>query len=227
MTGTRRADGPKAAQTTAEPRTSSHTRFKSPVRRASGSYQPPTLPPPPFSSEAQVAGLEWWLDAHMGLAAELLCVEQLLDGVASRPNGGHVDTVKRLVAHVEAVRDALYELYCDAADDRTASIVAKGAPLEQAVRASYSWCAAVVALLAELTGGLRSAGGPDWTAVKTSYRATDGRYPAPAASLREAVASLSLDYASPIEPLRHLPPHVDELFGATATLRETLAKRFG
>jgi hypothetical protein len=226
MTGTRRADGRDVAPTTAEPRTSSHTRFKSPVRRASGTYHPPTLPPPPFSSEAQVAGLEWWLDAHMGLAAELLCVEQVLEGASSRPNG-HVDTVKRLVAHVEAVRDALYELYCDAADDRVASLVAKGAPLEQSVRASYSWCAAVVALLAELTGGLRSAGGPDWTAVKASYRATESRYPAAAASLREAVASLSLDYASPVEPLRHLPQHVDELFGAAATLRETLAKRFG
>jgi len=211
-----------------EVRTSSHVRFKSPAARRDepDSQAPSTLPPPPFESEAQVAELEWWLDAHMALAADVLCIEQLLEATASRANG-HADTVGRVLAHVEAVRDALYELYCDAADERIASLVAPGAALEAHVRASYAWCANVVAALKELTSGLRSPGGPDWAAVKGRYRAAAAAWRDAPPSLREAVASLSLDYGSPVEPLRHLPPHLDELFAAAATLREALDKRFG
>jgi hypothetical protein len=218
-----------------EARTSSHVRFKSPAP-AVDPQKPSTLPPPPFDSEAQVPEIEWWLDAHMGLAADLLCIEQLLEAVGgrsvppSRPGesrgNGHVDTVRHLAAHVEAVRDALYELYCDAADERVASVFASGAPIEQHVRASYSWCASVVALLLGLTNGLRSSEGTDWASVKATYRTTEGRFAPPSESLREAISSLSVDYASPIEPLRNLPQHLDDLFTAAAALRETLAKRF-
>jgi hypothetical protein len=237
MTRNKAVDAQRQVADTTEPRTSSHVRFKSPARREGDLQKPSTLPPPPFDSEAQVPAIEWWLDAHMGLAADLLCIEQLLEAVVPRSlpparpgearGNGHADTVRRLAAHVETTRDALYELYCDAADERVASIFAAGAPLEQHMRASYSWCASVVALLLALTNGLRSPDGPDWTSVKATYRTTAGRYAPPSEPLREAISSLSVDYTSPIEPLRHLPQHLDDLFAAAATLHDTLAKRFG
>ena len=65
------------------PRTTSHTRFKSPTQREdeakAGSGAPSTLPPPPFDSEMAVSALEWWIDAHMALASELLWLQQLPD----------------------------------------------------------------------------------------------------------------------------------------------------
>jgi hypothetical protein len=171
-----------------------------------------------------VVGLEWWLDAHMGLASGLLWVAQLLDTV---PEGdAHADTVRRLAAHTEAVRDALYELYCDAADDRTAPLMGRGTPLEQHVRDSYGWCVRVVGLLATVTNGLRAESRPDWIIAKGEFRASTTHYPAVPTELRDAVRALPIDYSSPIEPLRNLPQDLDKLIAATEELQAMLAKRF-
>src|SRR5580692_1139179 len=125
------------------PRTVSHTRFKSPTQREDestvGSGAPSTLPPPPFENEVAVRALEWWIDAHMALASELLWLQQLPDVPAE--GDLHRQTISTLAARVEAVRDALYELYCDAADDRMAPLLGPEAALERYVRDCYAWCA--------------------------------------------------------------------------------------
>jgi hypothetical protein len=162
----------------------------------------------------------------MSLASDLVWLEQLLE-VGTAGASGHAGTIRRLLAQAEAMRDALYELYCDAADERLASLVMRGAMLEEYVRASYAWCARVVALLASITNGLRVSSGPDWSAVKAGFRTAEERYVAPVDALRDAVRQLPIDYASPVEPLRNLPHDVDALFAASRELHQTMAKRFG
>jgi hypothetical protein len=217
-------------------RTESHTRFKAPLPKRSSSADlvagaPSTLPPPPFESEAAVAALEWWLDAHMALASELLWLEQLLDSVPPTsklgPGGGpHGEAVRHLVASTEGVRDALYELYCDAADDRMASLAGRGGALETYVRGAYAWCTLVVGLLATVINGLRSPAGPDWSTAKRAFRTASERYAGQSEVLRASVRILPVDFSSPIEPLRNLPQDLEHLFEAGAELHAALAKRF-
>jgi hypothetical protein len=226
---THRAKGARHGSVPARPavRTESHTRFKSPNRveaydEISGA--PSTLPPPPFESEAAVVGLEWWLDAHMALASQLLWLEQLLDTVPE--SGAHAETVYRLVQRAEAVRDALYELYCDAADPRMEALVGRGAALERYVRGSYAWCVLVVGLLAMVTNGLRWPAGPDWSAAKRGHRHASEHYRGRDEGLRQAVAALPIELSSPVEPLRNLPQDLERLFSAAAELHGALGSRF-
>lgn len=206
------------------PRKASHTRLLRVDTDASGAGAPSTLPPPPFSSEAAVRALEWWLDAHMALASEMLWLQQLLEAV---PEGdAHADTVRRLAAHTDAVRDALYELYCDAADDRVAPLVGPEGPLEAQVRGSYVWCARVVGLLAMVMSALRMEVAPDWVVVKKEFQQAAALYPTHRSVLRQAVRGLPIDFTSPIEPLRNLPQDLEQLLASTEELHAVLQKRF-
>jgi hypothetical protein len=217
--------GSEASPPPSSARPDSHTRVRSPLQRTqeASAQQPSTLPPPPFESETAVPQLEWWLDAHMALASQLLWLGHLVSPVPS----GHAqaETVKVLVARAEGVRDALYELYCDAADERLAPLVGRGGALEAQVRASYAWCVLVVKLLATVTTDLRSPAGPDWPAVKRSAAQVSRRCPAARQGLREAVRALPIDFSSPIEPLRNLASDVDQLSSSLSVLNEGLSKR--
>jgi hypothetical protein len=159
----------------------------------------------------------------MGLAAELAWLEQLLE---IGEGEAHAATLRTLTEQVEAVRDALYELYCDAADVRVTPLVAAGAGLEQHVRRTYAWCGRVVAMLGALLNGLRSEQGPDLRLAKNGFRSVQGLYPGPSDAVRAAVRSLALDTTNPTEPLRNLPRDVEGLFADTAALESALAKRF-
>jgi hypothetical protein len=191
---------------------------------ASGASGPSTLPPAPFWDETSVAGLEWWLDAHMGLASELLWVGQLLDTLAG-PDA-HAETVRRLLEGADTVRDALYELYCDAADERMALMLGRGAALQRYVRDSYVWCAPVVGLMATVTSGLRAPPGPDWEMAKAEFRASSAPYPVLPPTLRGTLGDLPIDFTSPTEPLRNLPVDLDHLVSAMDDLQATLTPRF-
>jgi len=208
-------------------RTASYTRFKSPMQRLEegpdGGSPPITLPPPPFEHETLVQGLEWWLDAHMGLASGLAWLDQLLDGGAT---GAFAATVRGLAAQAEAVRDALYELYCDAADERLRDWITPGAPFEAQVRGSYAWCASVVTLLGAITNGLRSEGGPDWSAAKALFRDVERKYARPSQALKEALNALQLETNNPTEPLRNLPQDLGRLFMESMALQGALTARF-
>jgi hypothetical protein len=186
---------------------------------------PSTLPPPPFESEVEVPGLEWWLDSHMALAADLHCLAQVLDS-APEPRPSHADAVRQLALACDSVRDALYELYCDAAHPRTADLAGFLAALEPEVRKSYSWCSSVVVLLAQIASQLRSESGPDWSAARAGYRAVAEKRPTSADGPRSVLRALGVDFASPVEPLRNLPANLDHLATATAALDDALSKRF-
>ena len=161
----------------------------------------------------------------MALASELLWLGQLLDSVAeSDPHGA---TVATLAVRVEAVRDALYELYCDAADERMQPHVAPDTSLERHVRDCYAWCGHVAGLLGAVTGGLRQERGPDWAAARAGFRLAASHYAALAACDLSAVRSLAIDFRSPVEPLRNLPADLARLAAAIADLHTALDKRFG
>jgi hypothetical protein len=160
----------------------------------------------------------------MALASQLLWLEQLLDTV---PAGGALaETVRQLVVSTEGMRDALYELYCDAADERMAPMMGRGAALERYVRGSYAWCVLVVGLLAMVTNGLRWPAGPDWSAAKRGYRHAMDHYQPGDDALRAAVAALPIERSSPVEPLRNLGQDLEQLFAAGAELQKALGSRF-
>jgi hypothetical protein len=215
----------------------SHGRLRAFLQRTdaeSGAQGPNTLPPPPFENEASVQGLEWWLDAHMSLASELVWLEQNSDaGVDGPPSSGqregHFEALRSLAEQASDVRDALYELYCDAADPRLSVLLAPdaaGAPLEAYVRTSYDWCGRVVKLLGRITTDLRAPGGPDWNVAKSAFREAARHYPGDGDAARTAVQGLPIDYSIPVEPLRHLPSNLEQLLESAAELQSRLAKRF-
>lgn len=203
---------------------------------APGSQGPSTLPPPPFESEEELKGLEWWLGAHMNLASSLLWLEQHHGEGAEPPSShrteGHLEAMRGMVAHAATVRDALYELYCDAADPRVEKLVSRGGPLEAYVRAAYPWCEGVVALLGRLSADLRAGALPDLTAAKATYQSLAALYPGSLASvgsgdaLVAAVKALGIDFTSPVEPLRGLLHDIQQLLSGIDAFHATLTKRF-
>ncbi len=208
------------------PRLASQTRVRSPVQRE-GASPPSTLPPPPFSHEVGVVGLEWWLEAHMEVVAELAWLDPMLEtGEGDEALATHLSTLRLLAEYAESVRDALYELYCDAADPRLSPLLGPDAPLEQHVRCCYGWCGRVVAMLAGLVQGVRSAAGPDWVLAKKGFRSASLTYVGASPRLRTAVQALAIDAANPTEPLRHVLRDLETLFVATEQLQGTLVKRF-
>lgn len=220
---------------TAPRRPPSQGRLKAFIRRTDeagpAGRGPSTLPPPPFENETAMEGLGAWLDTHMSLASQLLWLEQQVESGDAPPSSGqrdgHLPPIRGFVAGAAAVRDALYELYCDAADPRLAKLVQPGAPLETHVRRTYTWCALVVALLARVTTDLRAPSGPDWELAKTDLRSAERQYPGSGDQVRAAVRALAIDFKSPVEPLRSLPGDLDGLLRAARELQASLATRFG
>jgi hypothetical protein len=162
----------------------------------------------------------------MALAADLHCLAQVLDSVPE-VRLTHADAVRQLSVHCDSMRDALYELYCDAAHPHAAYVVGFLGALEPSVRESYAWCSSVVALLTQIANELRDESGPEWSAAKASYKSVAERRPRTSPEgARSLVCKLGINFESPVEPLRNLPVNLDHLADATAGLDEALAKRF-
>lgn len=141
-----------------------------------------TLPPPPFEREIDVAGLEWWLEAHMSLAGSLLCVEQILEPAS--------DNFERaLAASLERIRDALYELYCDAADPRLHNVATTGGALAEQLRPIYRACEELAALTLDR----------DAAVARERVAGLEG-----ASVTDDWLSALAIDEATPLEPLRRL-----------------------
>lgn len=207
-----------------EPRTASYTRFKPPSQRvdvavgggrsAPQSHAPSTLPPAPFTSEADVPGHEWWLESHMGVAANILCFEQSLD--ADDGNG----KLGTLAAKVGDVRDALYELYCDAADARMESVTVAQGTLAIYISGLYAWCDRVVDALLVQSMDARGA----TLDLAAAYAIHDDHLfdEATRERIRGEVRALGIDFASPVEPLRNLPKDIEQLFLSAIALKDEL-----
>lgn len=162
-----------------------------------------TLPPPPFEKESDVAELEWWLEAHMSLAGGQLCVEQATT---------NDDTFAIAVSHcLEALRDALYEMYCDTADPRMRSLAAEAAPVGRFVRAVYATTEEIVNFML------------DTERERAKAHALGQKLAAlPPLEEQKWVTALSLDAHNPLEPLRNLSNDVGELAAAVERLAAVL-----
>lgn len=213
-------------------RTTSHLRINSPTRRDVvsdpdswlGGMPPSTLPPAPFEREADVSGHEWWLEAHMNAAANVLCLEQHVDTVMDSADVMDIDRVRALIARLGDVRDALYEVYCDAADPRMHGKSTPDGPLTSYITRLYSWCETVGDRLATVTTGMRGSAA-DWSALASvvgegALFAEETRR-----QVRDSVHALDVDFASPFEPLRNLPRDVEQMFLSAVALRDELAAR--
>jgi hypothetical protein len=167
----------------------------------------------------------------MNLASSLLWLEQHYgDGTeppSSRKTDGHFEAMRVMVTEAGAVRDSLYELYCDAPDSRLEPLVSAGGTLEKYVRASYLWCEGIAALLAGLSAELRAGATPSWTAAKAAYREASVIYPGTGDTVLDAVKALGIDFTSPVEPLRGLLNDLEQLLRAMHRMHDGLAKRFG
>jgi hypothetical protein len=177
---------------------------------------PSTLPPPPFASETHVEGLEWWLDSHVEFASGLLCLRQLLESVPEGTDAGR--SVRSMSAVLETIRDALYELYCDAADERLDALLGPGREMDQVVRASYAWCAETLEAMNASAGVLREGTKVDREAISRVFRHVAAR-PLPSIQpLLAAIRTLQIDFSSPVEPLRLLERDIEVLHSSTAEL---------
>ena len=160
----------------------------------------------------------------MELAGNLLCLEQTVDAVR------YTETTRALVVRIQTIaeeaaraRDALYDLYCDAADPRMKRWTAAGTPLATYVEGLYWWCGAVVLAHVALATGLRSE--QRVTAVDALQLREALERAAPlfdefiAETIPESFKSLGIDETSPVEPLRNLYKNLEELFFVAASLR--------
>jgi hypothetical protein len=199
-------------------RIDSHVRFKPPVRRDTpmpGSRAPSTLPPPPFSHEAEVTGVEWWLDAHMGVVSSMSILEQLLDGVK-------LAGASELAADLSELRDALYELYCDAADDRMRAVTTEACPFTKYIKGLYTSADAVLAAFIMVAAAARSKKQIDWAPLEEQVHHLADTSADDA--IRAALAPLQIDAKNPTEPLRNLQKDVASTFAAARTLAERLSR---
>jgi hypothetical protein len=199
----------------------SYARFRPPVARAPRS----TIPPPPLRRDAELAAVEWWLDAHMNVASNLLCLEQAADSIKSKPSAAR-RIVEKSLAPLGEVRDALYELYCDATDARMQPLLDAMGPLPVYVRALYLWYNSVLEALVALATDLQR-GQPDCAYLQaaidrstTSFKASSQGMPERVA---EALDALPIEPTSPVEPLRGLRRHFAQLVFAVRSLADSIA----
>lgn len=164
-----------------------------------------TLPPPPFENETDVAGLEWWLEAHMSLAGGQLCVEQ-----AMMPDDSAGQAIS---ARLEELRDALYEMYCDAADPRMHEVASVDGALGRYVRALYVTTEEVVSFMLDAERAPERA--TELGKAIASLPALDGEW----------LAGLGVDANNPLEPLRHIARDMAALTSAVSQLGLVLGEQ--
>jgi hypothetical protein len=211
-------------------RTTSHTRVRTPMKGDSSAPPPasiidpylesgpPTLPPVPFEREADVSGHEWWLEAHLTLAANVLCVEQLIEIAAGGADALAIERSMALLARLDEVRDALYELYCDTADPRMASQTAAGGVLPGYIARLYSWCDSVADRLVSITTRMKVAEAA-WSQLAPSLTEAESLLDdVTTRAVRTSIESVGVDFTSPVEPLRTLPKDLDAMFASAAAL---------
>jgi hypothetical protein len=181
-----------------------------------GSVTPVTLPPPPFSSEAEVTGSEWWLESHMNLAGNLTLLDQLVESPQATRG------VRAVAKDLSDLRDALYELYCDAADPRMKDWTADGAPFSTYIKGLYAWADGVCDAYSTFVARLKTTG-IDSTSLKLSLnrvaRLVDD---ALVARIEDGLTQLPVDASSPVDPIRSLHKDLEELFSVVRALKARL-----
>ena len=195
------------------------------VRRASDRSLPSTIPPRPLPTEAELAPLEWWLDAHMNVASNLLCLESKTEDVGvlsarrlEQTRGA--ESIAAFLAPLGELRDALYELYCDCGDPRMRALQGADTPLAAYVSGLYALCDEILEALA-VVSGMRG-GPPDLVQVTSdmkircsAFAHASSRLPDEAAA---ALASVAVDATNAVDPLRNVGEHFQDVVRAAGAL---------
>lgn len=195
----------------------SYLRFRMRVESSDGGSVS-TLAPPPFENETDIASLEWWLEAHMSLAGGQLCVEQALAVHATPPDRASgtapAQSANAVSNSLESLRDALYEMYCDAADPRLHELASTDAALGRYVRTIYVVIEDVVNFMldGEATTPLRKMRARQLADTIALVPPLDHTW----------IAKLAIDSNNPLEPLRHLSRDVTVLSAAVRDVAQAL-----
>jgi hypothetical protein len=194
-------------------------------------YVPSTIPPPPFTHEADIGAHEWWLGGHIQLASRVHSLEQQLDGLPADPaTDAAVTVVRSALDPIAEVRDALYEVYCDAADLRMRPMASPGSPLTEYIGALYLFAERAVSALVLLVAGLK-AGQPDWAGARRGFADAALGFERAAAPVLDDIERelflLPIDVASPVEPLRNARKDAHAMFRSAARLEACIGRLFG
>jgi hypothetical protein len=186
----------------------SHSRMRRAARAAGA---PSSIPPAPHPRASELVGLDWWLDAHMNLASNVLCLEQSVETSGARS----MLDVGRFLGPLGDLRDALYELYCDASDRRMRPLVETQGPLGAYVCALYAACDGILDGLMAVASEIHR-GSPDLSDAMADVLAQCKVFATTSSALlgqaSEALAGVPVDATNPVDPLR----------GACQDLRDTI-----
>jgi len=176
------------------------------VRSVSDRSLPSTIPPRPLPTAADLAPLEWWLDAHMNVASNLLCLEP--------------KAATEFLVPLGELRDALYELYCDCGDPRMHAIHGSTSPLAGYVAGLYALCDEVLEMLAMISGD--RSGPADLVRFTADIRTRCVAFEQACAPLADevatALATVSVDATNPVDPLRDVREHFRDVVRAAGDL---------
>jgi hypothetical protein len=199
--------------------------------KARGPHVPSTIPPPPFTHEVEVGAHEWWLGEHIQLASRIHSLDQLLEAAPSDAASAAAVTVVRAALHqVSEVRDALYDVYCDAADSRMLPMAAQDGFLACYIAALYDFAEHGVAALVLLVTGLKS-GRPDWGEARRRFADAALAFERASSPVLDEIERelflLPIDVTSPIEPLRNARKDAQAMFRSAAQLDACIGRLFG
>jgi hypothetical protein len=180
------------------------------VRRVSDRSLPSTMPPRPLPTEAELAPLEWWLDAHMNVASNLLCLEQMRGA----------DSIDTFLAPLGELRDALYELYCDSGDPRMRALQGADSALAAYVSGLYALCDEILEALS-VVSAMRS-DHPDLVQITADMKLRCAAFAQASSQLPDraatALASVEVDDTNAVDPLRNVGEHFQDVVRAAGVL---------
>jgi hypothetical protein len=193
------------------------------VRRVLDRSLPSTIPPRPHPTDAELAPLEWWLDAHMNVATNLMCLEQAVAASGDRLQKTGPACLAALLGPLGELRDALYELYCDGGDPRMRALQTAGSPLSAYVSGLYALCDEILETFA-VASGLPS-GHPELAETASEIATRCAAYAAATTDLPEkatqALAAVAVDATNPVDPLRNASQHLRDVIRAADDIVRT------
>jgi hypothetical protein len=168
------------------------------------------MPPRPLPTEAELAPLEWWLDAHMNVASNLLCLEQMRGA----------DSIDTFLAPLGELRDALYELYCDSGDPRMRALQGADSALAAYVSGLYALCDEILEALS-VVSAMRS-DHPDLVQITADMKLRCAAFAQASSQLPDraatALASVEVDDTNAVDPLRNVGEHFQDVVRAAGVL---------
>jgi hypothetical protein len=159
-------------------------------------------------------------ELQLNFQVNLLCLENTLEQMSyDRSANAAADTLRTRIQELTDVRDALNDIYLDAAEPAFAPLFGAEAPLTAYIKGVYLWCNEVTGALTELSNALRVLQ-PDWFELRQRIdRAGMWYFDGLPREIRPELErhQVRADFAEEIE----------QLFFAAIYLAQGLDKKFG